>query len=236
MAHAGVKVRHRRRLREQPAVDIRERFQIVVERVRPFRLGSVEDFEELGDARAHIRAVRAGAVSEVVLERLRLKDARVVCEVAEHEADEEQLESVPDVTGVIQRLVQTSHALRGVAVNRRGFVDNADLFLDEKPEQSHVVWQVRQRKGADFAGVEVEELEGTEVTCDHCEREIVVRDPVEVSERLPLRGRQIASRTLLFDQQLARKEHVDEPVFATGELHRVLEVTARPPSVDTELL
>lgn len=119
MPHPGVEAGHRCGLREQATVDVRERLQVVVEGCGPLILRGVEDFEELRDQWADVGAVRAGAVTEVVLERFRFEDAGVVREVTEHEPHQEKLEPVPDVPRVVERLlVETGHTLGRVTVDR----------------------------------------------------------------------------------------------------------------------
>ena len=196
---------------EQVAVDIGETRQVFVERRRALVLWRIEHLEQLREPRPEIGPVLAGArVDEVEEDVARLEHPGVVGEHAEDDAHKEAFQIVPLVPGIGESIVQPPDQLGGLDVRRVLVAERPALHAEDEAERLDMRGQVRQREGNGLALVQIVKLEGLEVAHQDEARALAVRQRVEILPGLFVRLAEIAPGALLFDDQYARPEQVDE--------------------------
>ena len=210
-AHRGVEREHPQMSLEQVAVDVGEPRQVLVESRRALVLQRVEHFEQLREPRPEIGPVLARArLDEVEEDVARLEYPGVVGEHAEHDAHEEAFQIVAPVSGIGERVVQPPDQLGGLDVRRVLVAERPALHPEDEAERLDMRRQVREREGDGLPLVQVVKLEGLEVAHQDEARALAFWQRVEILPGLFVRFAEIAPGALLFDQQHAGPEQVDE--------------------------
>ena len=179
--------------------------------VRPVEAASVEHLEQLREPRPQIGTVFARArLDEVQKDVARLKDACVVGEHAEDDTHEEAFQIVTPVSGIGERVVQPPDQLGGLDVRWVLIAEGPALHAKDKAEHLDMRGQVHEREGDDSALVEIVKLEGLEIAHQDVARALAIRQRVEILPRLSIGGLQVTPGALLFNDEHARPEQVDE--------------------------
>jgi hypothetical protein len=113
------------------AVDIGKTRQVFVETGLTRLLRRVENLEEPAKARADIRILRR-AFEPVPQQVFRLEDAGVICEEAEDDAGEENLQLVAGIAGAFQFVMQGANQFGGLDVDRFLILETAGLAAEDE--------------------------------------------------------------------------------------------------------
>ncbi len=237
LARGGVEVGDGQRLFEQPAVDVGEGGQLLVE-VRRAPLGrGVEHLEQLREQRAGVAPVGRGALFDEGAKALRGEDGGVVGKQAEQQAHEQHFERVPGAFGRaaklpvaagLERVVQAAHALGGLDVDGVLRADFLRLVAGDEAEPAHVLVQIGQRK-ADFAArVQVDHAKARKVAHHQRVRQVALGNAGEVAHGLVERGLERFATRLLLHQHLPWPEQIDVALPAAVLFDRVLEARDAP--------
>ncbi|MCY4269798.1 MAG: hypothetical protein OXE80_06475 [Gammaproteobacteria bacterium] len=235
-AHRRIKGGNAQRAIEKLAIHIREGGKVFIEGGLPVFDWRVEHLEQLRKRRAKIGTVLAGARFDKVEEDVPgLENASVVGEQAEREPDEKALEIVALVAHGFESVVELANQLGRLDVRRVLITEGPALHAEDEAERLHMLGQFRQGEGDRGALVEVAKLESLEVAQQDEARAVALGQGVEVIPSLFPGHIQIAPGALLFDQQNARPEQVDE-AGAVAEFGDMRLVTRHRPPPDAEYL
>jgi hypothetical protein len=224
LAHRGVEACERQVLREQRAIDVVEGVELLVERLRPLLARGIQHLEQHRELRAEVAAVRLRTLVDPGTEGLRgLEDAGVVGEQAEQQAHEKHFERMAFVAAGLQRVVQLAHALGRAQVHRVLRPDGLRLVAGDEGEAADVLVQVGKCELRLVAALQIRHAQAREVGHEDVARQVALLQPREVVERLSVRTRQRPPARLVFDDQRARPEQVDEALGAAVLLDCMLE-------------
>jgi len=159
---------------EEPAVDVGEGPQILIEGGLALVDGGIEHLEEFAEAGSEIAAVDVGAVAEIVLEGAAFEDAGVIGEHAEDQADEEDFKIVAGVAIGFEAVVEQGHALGGLAVDGVFLGEVDAFFVDQEAEGADVIGEIGEGEFDGLAGGEVVDAKSGEIGDDDGLREVVI--------------------------------------------------------------
>ena len=211
--HRGVEHRRPQPPGEQRAVNVGKGVQLGAQAALALGLGRVEHVEQLVQRRSDIMALVGGVVVDQLEEDVfGLEDAGVVGEQAEQQADQQLLQVVPAIPRLIQRVMQSAHQLgrldRHACLRLEG-----DAAAEHEVERLDVPVQVGESEGQRLArAVPVAQHPCLKVARQDEARLLILRNALQIVERLQLRLAQVEPRALLLDQQRAGPEGVDEAV------------------------
>ena len=239
VAHVPVEVGEVEALGEEGAVDVAEAGEILVEVPLALLLGRVEDAEEAVEVHAEVGAVGRGLVFEVKAEGVALEDAGVLGEEAEEDADEEALQIVTAVAAGFDGVVQVAHDGDGFEVDRVLVLELVLFVAGDERESVDVPVElsqgeldggdaelVEEREVALVVGLQIVDGDAGEVGEDDVAGDFLLAtladEIADVAEGLGLRLAEVATEALVFDQQDAGPEEVDEAAVAGDLLDRLL--------------
>ena len=124
---------------------------------------------------------------------------------------EEAFQIVPPVSGFGERIMQPPDQLGGFDVRRVLVTEGPALHPEDEAERVNMRGQVREREGHNLPLVQIVKLEGLKVAHQDVARALAFRQRVEILPGLFASGLQVAPGALLFDEQHARPEQIDEP-------------------------
>ncbi len=207
---------------EQLAVDKGEAGEVLVETPAAEVGRRVEDMEQVAQLRAEVPAVLAGARFDVLEEAVAgLENAGVVGKQAEHEPHEPLLEAGHGPAGLGEFVLPDE--LGRLDVDRILVAAGPLARADDEPAILDMGGKVLQCEGGRFVLVKVVELEGAEVAQQQVARQLGVPQAGEVIQGLLPGLGQVASGALLFHEQHALPEQVDEASLVPEPLDRLLE-------------
>jgi hypothetical protein len=144
---------------------------------------------------------------------------------------------VTSIARGLQLVVDAAQQLGCPDIDRVLVVEPPRCVTGKREEPIDLARQVREWELEHFAlgGVQVDDRHPGEVARDDESRQLLVREGVEVVERLVDRLAEVLSSALVLGQQHARPNHVYEAGAASRRASRVaLERSAHPSTLDTE--
>ena len=173
--------------------------------------------------RPEIGAVLSRArLDEVEEDVARLEYARVVREQAENDSHQEALQVVAPVARRVESVMQPADQFGGLDVGRVLVAEGPALHAQDKAERLHVGGQVHERESGLLPFVEIVKLEGLEVACQNVARPVLLGQGVEVFPGLTIGEGEIASGTLMLDDQDAGPEQINVTVRVVEPLYVLL--------------
>ena len=209
-AQGHIKGRKREELREQRAIDVRQRLVVGRQVLLPLVGRLVEHRKPLRQLGAHVGAVGAGVVFEEQLEGVFLEDGRVFGKQTEQDAHEQHFQLVAVVAAAQQGVVQLTHQLGRLNVGGVLGAVLALLVAREEREQVQVLVELLQREVVAGVFVEVVEAEAGEVGDEDVLGQLVVLEAGEVVFGLLHGLFQVAPPAFVLHEQGALPEQVHE--------------------------
>ena len=196
---------------EQRTVDIGEGREVSVKIGGAVRGVGIEHLKQMRQLATQIMPVIGGAGFKIIPQQVaRIEDAGIIGEQAEHDAGQEALKIMAaDRRG--QRIVQLADQLGGGDIGGRlGTGGGRRVDIADEPERLHMFAQVLQGKGDGLAGVTVKQFEILEIADKLEPGAIPLRQGIEIGGCLDGGGLEVTPGGLLFDDQGAGPEQVDE--------------------------
>jgi hypothetical protein len=240
LAHGAVEGGKLETLGEECTVDVGEGLELFVEVALASGHLGIEGLEEFGEGTSQVVAIGMGAVFNVELEGLRLKDVGVLGEHAEEDAHEKAFEVVPGVAALFEGVMEGGHDGDGFDVELVGCFCGVDFVAGDEAEVADAVGKISERKlgPLDAPGAEEREVkllvrfkvvegEALEIGEQDVTRDLIAAtdglEVLDIVESLRLGCFKAGAGCLVFDQQLALPEQIDEAVGAAQSPDRLFE-------------
>ena len=119
--------------------------------------------------------------------------------------------------------MEFTHDLCGQDIDRVLVLEDPPFDADDEAERLHVGRQIRQGEANLFPRVQICQVKRLEIADQDVSGELVVLQPRKVVQRLLPRSDQIAPAGLLFNEEFALPEQVDEALLLSQLFDRLLE-------------
>ena len=141
----------------------------------------------------------------------RLEEAGVIGEQAEDDPHQEAFQIWAAVARRLKRIVQSPDLFSRFDIGWVLIAKGPALHAEDEPERLHMGGQILEREGGGFPLVEIVQLEGLEVADQNVARAVLFGQGVNIRAGLIVGAGKIVPGALLFDDQDAWPEQVDEP-------------------------
>ncbi|MFZ2631678.1 MAG: hypothetical protein WA081_15295 [Desulfosalsimonadaceae bacterium] len=235
LAHGGVKSSRRKTFRKQFPVDIGKGGKLFVEVFKALVLGCVQQMKQRGEMVAQIAPVFMGALLQILLKLLALKDAGVVGKQAKQQANQVMFQGVAGIADIFQLVVQAAHALGGLDIDRVLLPDGVGLVSGDKAEKLHLFVQVFQFKIVLGVVFQIVKTEPGEVGNNDVLGQVPLFQAGEIIEGLLMGAVKILAPGFVLDEQHSFPEQINIPVTAVDFLHALFK-TSHTAAADAEYM